>query len=86
LLNHATFHIPTVGVHSLSSRVKYRIMKKLSAFLFLSLLSLLLIQSGAQLFAIIVAVSTLIESPPESLAMIQGDFPYDSSIFWDVFP
>ena len=61
-------------------------MNKISVFLLLSLLSLLLIQLGAQLFAITVAVTTLIESPPESFAMIQGDFPYDSSTFWNVFP
>lgn len=61
-------------------------MNKISVLLLLSLLCLLLIQLGAQLFAITVAVDTLIESPPESFAMIQGDFPYDSSIFWDVFP
>ena len=59
---------------------------KVPIFVFLSLLVLLLMQLGASLFAITVAVSTLIESPPESLAMTQGDFPYDSSIFWDVYP
>lgn len=61
-------------------------MNKISVLLLLSLLSLLLIQLGAQLFAITVAVTTLIDSPPESFSMIQGDFPYDSSTFWDVFP
>lgn len=61
-------------------------MNKLSVFFLLSLLSLLLIQLGAQLFAITVAVTTLIESPPESFNMIEGDFPYDSSTFWNVFP
>ena len=61
-------------------------MNKISVLLLLSLLSLLLIQLGAQFFAITVVVSTLIESPPESFAMMQGDFPYDSSIFWDFFP
>ena len=61
-------------------------MNKISISLLLFLLSLLLIQLGAQLFAITVAVTTLIESPPESFAMIQGDFPYDSSTFWNVFP
>ena len=61
-------------------------MNKVPILVFLSLLVLLLMQLGASLFAITVTVSTLVESPPESLAMTQGDFPYDSSIFWDVYP
>ena len=68
------------------AHLKSQIMNKISVLLLLSLLSLLLIQLGAQLFAITVAVTTLIESPPESFAMIQGDFPYDSSTFWNVYP
>jgi hypothetical protein len=55
----------------------------------LSLLSLtagLFIQIGAQLFALLVIVKTLIKAPPESLAMLDGPYGYDSSIYWDVFP
>ena len=51
-------------------------MNKVPILVFLSLLVLLLMQLGASLFAITVTVSTLVESPPESLAMTQGDFPY----------
>lgn len=61
-------------------------MKKISVFVFLALIGLLLMQLGASLISITIAVSTIVESPPESLAMTQGDFPYDSSIFWDVYP
>ncbi len=55
----------------------------------LSLLSLiggLFIQIGAQLFALLVIVRTLIKAPPESLAMLKGPYGYDSSTYWDVFP
>ncbi len=55
----------------------------------LSLLSLicgLFVQIGAQLFAILVIVRTLIKAPPESLAMLKGPYGYDSSTYWDVFP
>ncbi|MGB5243746.1 MAG: hypothetical protein WBN50_09025 [Lutimonas sp.] len=61
-------------------------MNKISVSVFLALLGLLLMQLGASLFSITIAVSTLVESPPESLAMTQGEFPYDSSAFWDVYP
>jgi hypothetical protein len=61
-------------------------MKKLSLVFLLSLIGAVFIQFGAQLFAIIVIVSTLVESPPESFALIRGDFAYDSSKFWDVYP
>lgn len=48
----------------------------------LSLLSLaggLFIQIGAQLFALLVIVKTLVKAPPESLAMLNGPYGYDSS-------
>jgi hypothetical protein len=51
-----------------------------------SLIAGLFIQLGAQLFALLVIVSTLIKAPPESLAMLKGPYGYDSSIYWDVFP
>jgi hypothetical protein len=61
-------------------------MNKLSLVFLFSLLAGVFIQLGAQLFAILVIVSTLVESPPESFALIRGDFAYDSSKFWDVYP
>jgi hypothetical protein len=61
-------------------------MNKLSLVFLLSLIVVVFIQLGAQLFAIIVIVSTLVESPPESFALIRGDFAYDSSNFWDIYP
>lgn len=52
----------------------------------LSLVAGLFIQLGAQLFALLVIVRTLIKAPPESLAMLKGPYGYDSSIYWNVFP
>ena len=45
-----------------------------------------LVQAGAQLFAILVIVRTLIADPPRSFAMLQGEHGYDSSIFWNTVP
>lgn len=45
-----------------------------------------LVQAGAQLFAILVMVRTLIAAPPRSFAMLQGPHGYDSSIFWNTVP
>lgn len=44
------------------------------------------IQIGAQLFAIVVIVRTVIAAPPRSFAMFEGEYGYDSSIFWEVVP
>ena len=43
-------------------------------------------QIGAQLFAIVVVVRTAIAAPPRSLSMFEGEYGYDSSIFWQTFP
>jgi hypothetical protein len=43
-------------------------------------------QIGAQLFAIIVIVRTTIAAPPRSFAMFEGEYGYDSSIFWETVP
>ncbi len=59
---------------------------KIGNLSFLSLIGGLFIQLGAQLFALLVIVRTLIKAPPESLAMLQGAYGYNSSIYWDVFP
>jgi len=53
---------------------------------YLLALSSLLMQAGAQLFAVTVIVTTLSSNPPESLSMLNGDYAYDSSDFWDVLP
>ena len=45
-----------------------------------------LVQAGAQLFAILVVVRTLVAAPPRSFAMLQGEHGYDSSIFWNIVP
>jgi hypothetical protein len=45
-----------------------------------------LVQAGAQLFAILVMVRTLVAAPPRSFAMLQGEYGYDSSIFWNIVP
>src|SRR5687768_5775781 len=45
-----------------------------------------LTQAGAQLFAVVVVVATVAEAPPRSLAMLAGEYGYDSAPFWDVVP
>ena len=45
-----------------------------------------LLQAGAQLFAVVVVVDTVTEAPPRSLAMLAGEYGYDSSAFWEVAP
>ena len=45
-----------------------------------------LVQVGAQLFALSVVASTVSEAPPRSFAMLQGEYGYNSSAFWDTVP
>ena len=55
----------------------------------LSLIALIVscfMQIGAQLFAIVVIVRTVIAAPPRSFAIFEGEYGYDSSIFWQVAP
>ena len=55
----------------------------------LSLVALIVscfIQIGAQLFAIAIIVRTVIAAPPRSFAIFEGEYGYDSSIFWQVVP
>ena len=55
----------------------------------LSLMALIascFIQIGAQLFAIVVIVRTVIAAPPRSFAIFEGEYGYDSSIFWQTVP
>ncbi len=44
------------------------------------------LQVGGGLFAISVVVSTLMEAPPRSFAMLEGEYRYDSSAFWETLP
>jgi hypothetical protein len=44
------------------------------------------IQVGAQLFAILVIVRTVIAAPPRSFAIFQGEYGYDSGFFWEIVP
>lgn len=44
------------------------------------------IQTGAQLFAVSMIVSTLVQAPPQSFAMMQGEYGYNSSSFWEIVP
>lgn len=51
-----------------------------------ALVACCLLQVGAQLFAISVIVSTIAEAPPRSFAMLQGEYGYNSSAFWNTVP
>jgi hypothetical protein len=44
------------------------------------------IQTGAQLFAVSIVASTVSEAPPRSFAILQGEYGYNSSSFWDIVP
>lgn len=44
------------------------------------------LQVGGGLFAISVVVSTIIEAPPRSFALLEGEYRYDSSAFWETLP
>jgi hypothetical protein len=43
-------------------------------------------QMGAQLFALVVLVGTIVSAPPRSFAIFQGEYGYDSSAFWESAP
>ena len=43
-------------------------------------------QIGAQLFALSVVASTVSSAPPRSFAILQGEYRYDSSAFWEIVP
>jgi len=59
---------------------------KPALFTYLLLMANYFIQGGASLFATTVSVSTLVQAPPRSLTMVQGEFPFNPEIFWNVFP
>ncbi len=55
----------------------------------LSLIALIascFIQIGAQLFAVLVIVRTVIAAPPRSFAIFEGEYGYDSGFFWETVP
>ena len=52
----------------------------------IALVASCLIQVGAQLFALSVVASTVSEAPPRSFAMLEGEYGYNSSAFWDTVP
>ncbi len=62
---------------------------KTSTFSKISLLAIfatLFVQIGAQLFAMLTIVQTLVKNPPKSFHMLIGDYGYDSTIFWNTIP
>ena len=44
------------------------------------------LQIGAQLFALSVVAGTVAEAPPRSFAMLEGEYGYNSSAFWNTVP
>lgn len=58
----------------------------LSKISLLAIFATLFVQIGAQLFAMLTIVQTLVKNPPKSFQMLSGDYGYDSSIFWDTIP
>lgn len=45
-----------------------------------------LLQVGAQLFAVSMIASTISEAPPRSFFILQGEYGYNSSSFWNIVP
>ena len=52
----------------------------------MALVACCLMQIGAQLFALSVVAGTVSAAPPRSLAILQGEYRYDSSAFWSTVP
>jgi hypothetical protein len=52
----------------------------------MALVASCLVQIGAQLFALVVVASTVSAAPPRSFAILNGEYGYDSSAFWNVVP
>ena len=44
------------------------------------------VQIGGQVFALVSVDRALVAAPPRSFAMLQGEYRYDSSVFWDTVP
>jgi len=45
-----------------------------------------LLQAGAQLFAVAIVASTISAAPPRSFFILEGEYGYNSSSFWDIVP
>lgn len=45
-----------------------------------------LLQVGAQLFAVSMIASTISKAPPRSFFILQGEYGYNSSSFWNIVP
>ena len=52
----------------------------------IALVACCLLQVGAQLFALSVVVSTVTAAPPRSFAMLNGEYGYNSTAFWNTVP
>ena len=52
----------------------------------MALVASALIQNGAQLFALSIIARTVSKAPPRSFAILSGEYPYDSRIFWETVP
>ncbi len=52
----------------------------------MALVACCFVQIGAQLYALSVVASTVSAAPPRSFAMLQGEYGYDSSAFWNTVP
>ncbi len=52
----------------------------------MALVACCLMQVGAQLYALSVVASTVSAAPPRSFAMLQGEYGYNSSAFWNTVP
>ncbi len=61
-------------------------MKTFGTLSFMALIGVTFMQAGASLFAIVVNISSLIESPPASLVTAQGKYAFNPDLFWEKFP
>lgn len=52
----------------------------------MALITSCFLQVGGGLFAISVLISTITEAPPRSFALLEGEYRYDSSAFWETLP
>lgn len=58
----------------------------LATVILIALVTSCFLQVGAQLFALSVVASTIAEAPPRSFAILDGEYGYDSSAFWNTVP
>ncbi len=60
--------------------------RRLPNITLIALLVSCFLQLGAQCFAIVVIVRTVIAAPPRSFRIFDGPYGYDSSGFWQILP